>query len=855
MGRRDRDRSRDYDRGRRDNRYDEDDDYGNDYSGYDPDDPFSAQSACTTYDADSEDEDDHSSSARNETPSKPVSASGGSGTVASGGPSTAANSTTSGGVKPGLLSSAASAAASARAALARASTPTSTASSGSAPASASSGAATPVAAPVSRNPLSSFLRGRKEETPQSSPGVGNGIGSGNSSGGTAPAKPASTINTSSAPAADTTPAETVVVTPPTDPRRSENDLTEYGIGGYGEDLAIPSSLSRSAKIGAAVALTAIFGGSGLLFSLIGDTPNTDQQLAMGGTGSALAENVDLAKTTEAVNPPSPGGSGLPPLSVDPFAGGPAPLPEMRSALPEPGSGNASTGKIGGVNEKTTDGKVDAKKSGENGKNEKNDTGKAASRMLDVTGDESTPDGGLEPLPTPGPLRSVGSGTPAYSDESDTLFPWNNDPFQTAASTGTDTGKTDGISLPSIPDPEPLMNQTTASIPESEPLHGVEATVGTEPETRTTGITGVVGGIPTMSDPLKDGTAGGRDPFFTKTSVPEKKELSIDPTEIGVLSSLEPPLPGDPLPPPTFAPEADFTIGETSGSGTTGAGTARNGTKTGTDTPNGRMGRETGAARGATGGWSTTAESAGVPTSVADPVDRFPLSGADSAVAPVAAEEPIVPPPPIGPAATTSSTIAPTFGSTTLPSAIATATGSSVPPATSVGGVTGTTGGAVANPDGTGTVAEMPPIRSGWGVPTHADSIPNTHSLSSPAPVTGGAPANSENLSPTTSGGTSGSTAGARSGGTGPGGAALSGAASGRTDTRTTSGSAVGTVPGSGGTGTTTYQLPKRQTVFDVARIQLGSASRWPEIYRLNKSVVSDPLREIPAGTQLQLPAR
>ncbi|MDO4557520.1 MAG: hypothetical protein Q4C47_00970 [Planctomycetia bacterium] len=74
------------------------------------------------------------------------------------------------------------------------------------------------------------------------------------------------------------------------------------------------------------------------------------------------------------------------------------------------------------------------------------------------------------------------------------------------------------------------------------------------------------------------------------------------------------------------------------------------------------------------------------------------------------------------------------------------------------------------------------------------------------------------------------------------------------DGRTT---ALATNAGAGASVATgnTYQLPRKQTIFDVARAKLGSASRWPEIYRLNRTVIGDPLREIPAGTSLTLPSR
>ncbi len=53
----------------------------------------------------------------------------------------------------------------------------------------------------------------------------------------------------------------------------------------------------------------------------------------------------------------------------------------------------------------------------------------------------------------------------------------------------------------------------------------------------------------------------------------------------------------------------------------------------------------------------------------------------------------------------------------------------------------------------------------------------------------------------------------------------------------------------------TYTVQNRQTIFDIARTRLGSASRWTEIYALNKSQISDPFSTIPPGTKLVLPTR
>lgn len=50
-----------------------------------------------------------------------------------------------------------------------------------------------------------------------------------------------------------------------------------------------------------------------------------------------------------------------------------------------------------------------------------------------------------------------------------------------------------------------------------------------------------------------------------------------------------------------------------------------------------------------------------------------------------------------------------------------------------------------------------------------------------------------------------------------------------------------------------YVVRQGETIFDVARNELGKARRWVEIYELNRDVLGDDFQAIPTGTELLLP--
>lgn len=52
----------------------------------------------------------------------------------------------------------------------------------------------------------------------------------------------------------------------------------------------------------------------------------------------------------------------------------------------------------------------------------------------------------------------------------------------------------------------------------------------------------------------------------------------------------------------------------------------------------------------------------------------------------------------------------------------------------------------------------------------------------------------------------------------------------------------------------TYKVQKGDTLFDIARYELGKGSRWVEIYDLNRGVLGDDFDLLPPGTELMLPA-
>ena len=54
--------------------------------------------------------------------------------------------------------------------------------------------------------------------------------------------------------------------------------------------------------------------------------------------------------------------------------------------------------------------------------------------------------------------------------------------------------------------------------------------------------------------------------------------------------------------------------------------------------------------------------------------------------------------------------------------------------------------------------------------------------------------------------------------------------------------------------TWTYHVKKRDTLWDIAKRELGDPFRWPEIYALNRSKVKNPNLIYP-GTVLTMPVR
>jgi nucleoid-associated protein YgaU len=51
----------------------------------------------------------------------------------------------------------------------------------------------------------------------------------------------------------------------------------------------------------------------------------------------------------------------------------------------------------------------------------------------------------------------------------------------------------------------------------------------------------------------------------------------------------------------------------------------------------------------------------------------------------------------------------------------------------------------------------------------------------------------------------------------------------------------------------TYVVQEGDTLFDIARRQLGKATYWSEIYNLNRAVLGENLQQLKAGTELMLP--
>jgi nucleoid-associated protein YgaU len=59
----------------------------------------------------------------------------------------------------------------------------------------------------------------------------------------------------------------------------------------------------------------------------------------------------------------------------------------------------------------------------------------------------------------------------------------------------------------------------------------------------------------------------------------------------------------------------------------------------------------------------------------------------------------------------------------------------------------------------------------------------------------------------------------------------------------------------GGRGGRTYTVAEGDTLFDIARQELGKASRWAEIYRLNRDQLGEDFNYLSPGMQLLLPER
>lgn len=57
-----------------------------------------------------------------------------------------------------------------------------------------------------------------------------------------------------------------------------------------------------------------------------------------------------------------------------------------------------------------------------------------------------------------------------------------------------------------------------------------------------------------------------------------------------------------------------------------------------------------------------------------------------------------------------------------------------------------------------------------------------------------------------------------------------------------------------GSGQRTYTVQDGDTLFDIARYELGRASRWVEIYELNRDTLGTDFNFVRPGTQLVLPS-
>jgi nucleoid-associated protein YgaU len=52
----------------------------------------------------------------------------------------------------------------------------------------------------------------------------------------------------------------------------------------------------------------------------------------------------------------------------------------------------------------------------------------------------------------------------------------------------------------------------------------------------------------------------------------------------------------------------------------------------------------------------------------------------------------------------------------------------------------------------------------------------------------------------------------------------------------------------------TYVVQEGDTLFDIARYQLGRSTRWAEIYELNREALGEDFDFLQPGTELALPA-
>ncbi len=50
-----------------------------------------------------------------------------------------------------------------------------------------------------------------------------------------------------------------------------------------------------------------------------------------------------------------------------------------------------------------------------------------------------------------------------------------------------------------------------------------------------------------------------------------------------------------------------------------------------------------------------------------------------------------------------------------------------------------------------------------------------------------------------------------------------------------------------------YKVQKGDTLFDIARDELGKASRWAEIYELNRDVIGNDVDMLQPGLELRMP--